>query len=233
MGVSRAQLFELGACEEAIAELEQARDRLPGEIAAADDRAQAARDAVEAAHEELADFEKTRRSQEAELQDCEAQRTKFQGQTALVKTNEEYTALLREIDGVNDRISELEEGILLSMEAIDGARSRLESVEKEQEIIERAHQSEAKGLHRELARVEEELARRGGEREERLQLLGSGVVALYARVRKAHGSGVAILRDGRCSGCHRAIPPQTMNLVAAGELHTCSNCQRILVPREP
>ena len=149
------------------------------------------------------------------------------------RPNEEYSALLREIDGMNDRISELEEGILLSMEAIDGAKSRLESVEKEQEIVERGHRSAAKGLHRELARVEEDLARRGGEREERLQLLGSEVVALYRRVTKAHGSGVAILRDGRCSGCHRAIPPQTMNLVAAGELHTCSNCQRILVPGEP
>ncbi len=232
MDAGRESLVDLGACEEAIAELEQTRGRLPDEIAASEARAQAARDAVEAARGQLAEFEKTRRAREAELQDSEAQRTKFQGQTALVKTNEEYSALLREIDRSNEQISELEEGILLSMEAIDDAGAKLERVEKEQEIVERGHLTEVDGLRRQLKQVEEGLARRLGEREERLRQLGPQVEALYQRVAKAHGTGVARIRDDRCSGCHRSVPPQTVNLVLSGELHTCSICQRILVPAE-
>ncbi len=230
MDAGRESLVDLGACEEAIGELEQTRGRLPDEIAASEARAQAARDAVEAARDQLAELEKTRRAREGELQDSEAQRTKFQGQTALVKTNEEYSALLREIDRIDEQISQLEEGILLGMEAIDDARAKLESVEKEQEIVERGHLTEADGLRRQLKEVEEGLARRLGEREERLRQLGPEVEALYQRVAKAHGTGVAIIRDDRCSGCHRSVPPQTVNLVLSGELHTCSICRRILVP---
>jgi predicted nucleic acid-binding Zn-ribbon protein len=233
MSVAKDSLFELGACEEAIAELQQAKARLPEEIADREVKAQAARDAVEAAREQLADFEKKQRARETELQDCEAQRSKFQGQTALVKTNEEYTALLREIDGMSERVSALEEGILLGMEAIDEARGRLESVEKDQELIERGHIDDADRLRKELSRVEESLADRLGERGERLRLLGPEVERLFQKVARAHGTGVAIIRDDRCSGCHRAIPPQTVNLVMSGELRPCSNCQRILVPAEP
>ncbi len=232
MGASKESLFELGACEEAVVELEQLKDRLPGQIAEAEANAQAARDAVAAAREQLAGFEKTQRAREGELQEAESQRTKFQGQTALVKTNEEYTALLREIDLVAERISQLEEGILLGMEAIDEGRGRLESVGKEQELIERGHLADADARRRQLADVEKSLGERVAERAERLADLGPEIESLYQRVAKALGSGVATLRDDRCSGCHRAIPPQTVNLMLAGELHTCSNCQRILVPGE-
>ena len=232
MGASRESLFELGTCEEAVVELEQLKARLPHQIAEAEAKGQAARDAVAAAHEQLAEFEKAQRAREGELQEAESQRTKFQGQTALVKTNEEYTALLREIELTDERVSQLEEGILLGMEAIDGARGRVESVGKEQELLERGHLADADGLRRQLAEVEKSHAARVTERAERLADLGPQVESLYQRVAKAHGSGVATVRDDRCSGCHRAIPPQMVNMMLSGELHTCSNCQRILVPGE-
>ncbi len=131
MESAKENLFALGDCEEIITALEYELKRLPDEIAAAEGRAQEARDAVVAARQRVEDAEKERRANEAQLQECEARREKFQGQTALVKTNEEYTALLREIDGTTQRISQIEEAILLGMEAIDEASSRLESVEKE------------------------------------------------------------------------------------------------------
>jgi predicted nucleic acid-binding Zn-ribbon protein len=232
MGVSKESLFELGACEEAVVELEQREARLPGQIAEAEAKAQAARDAVAAARDQLAEFEKTQRAREGELQEAESQRTKFQGQTALVKTNEEYTALLREIDLVNGRVSQLEEGILLGMEAIDTGRGRVESVGKEQELLERGHLADAEGLRRQLEEVGKDLAERIAERAGRLAELGTAVQSLYQRVARALGSGVATVREDRCSGCHRAIPPQTVNLMLSGEVRTCSNCQRILVPGE-
>ncbi len=233
MGASKESLFELGACEEAVVELERLKARLPGQIADAEAKAQIARDAVAAAREQLAEFEKTQRAREGELQEAESQRIKFQGQTALIKTNEEYTALLREIELTNERVSQLEEGILVGMEAIDDAKGRLESVGKEQELVERGRLADAIALRTQLAEVEKSLAERVAERTERLGDLGPEVSSLYERVAKAHGSGVATVREDRCSGCHRAIPPQTVNLMLSGELHTCSNCQRILVPGEP
>ena len=121
--------------------------------------------------------------------------------------------------------------VTLVSAAFEG-RSRLESVGKEQELVERGHLADADARRRQLADVEKSLAERVAERAERLADLGVEVESLYQRVATALGSGVATVRDDRCSGCHRAIPPQTVNLMLAGELHTCSNCQRILVPGE-
>jgi predicted nucleic acid-binding Zn-ribbon protein len=232
MESAKENLFALGDCEELITALEHERGRLPEGIAAAEARVQATREAVQAAREYLEEAEKERRANEARLQDCEAQRQKFQSQTALVKTNAEYSALLREIDGMTQRISETEETILLGMEAIDEATRKLESIESEQRAVEEGHLAEIDKLRARLAEVEEELGRRRSERTERLSALGSEAQALYERVAKVHGTGVARIKAGICAGCHRSVQPQVINLVLAGELHACSNCQRILVGRD-
>ena len=228
MESAKENLFALGDCEEVITALEHEQRRLPDEIAAAEGLVQQARDAVAAARLRVEDAEKERRAREVQLLEFETQRGKFQGQTALVKTNEEYTALLREIDGMTQRISETEEAILLGMEAIDEASSRLESVEKEQRSLEKGHLAEIASRSERLAEVERELVVHRGQRDERLAALGPKAQALYERVAKVHGSGVARIKAGTCGGCHRSVPPQVINLVLAGELHVCSNCRRIL-----
>ena len=43
-------------------------------------------------------------------------------------------------------------------------------------------------------------------------------------------SPVAKIIGTSCAGCHREVPPQRINQVRAGELHSCSNCLAILVP---
>ena len=231
MESAKENLFALGDCEELITALQHEQARLPDEIGGAEARVQEAIEAVEAARQRLADAEKERRAQEAQLADCEAQRDKFQGQTALVKTNAEYSALLREIDGMTQRISEVEEAILLGMEAIDEATSQLASIETDQRAIEQAQLGQVEKLRARLAEVESELVRRRAERAERLATVGPEAQALYEKVAKVHRTGVARIKSGTCGGCHRSVQPQIINQVLAGELHACSNCQRILVGR--
>ena len=50
----------------------------------------------------------------------------------------------------------------------------------------------------------------------------------YDRVSKFRGSGIAEVRDQRCSGCQVALRPQTYNEVRGGKLIYCDSCQRIL-----
>ena len=67
------------------------------------------------------------------------------------------------------------------------------------------------------------------EREELLGLLGPDVAQRYERVRAVTGTGTARIEGQSCVACHRQIPPETVNRVLAGEVHTCGCCQRLLV----
>ena len=129
--------------------------RLPKEIGSAESEARAARERIEAAQRELGDTEAERRAREAEIEDTRAQRVKLEGQTALVKTNEEYHALLREIDGAGERVSTLEDDVLELMERIEQLGVRAAEVDKEQTAVEAGLLARVEELRGEQARAEE------------------------------------------------------------------------------
>jgi predicted nucleic acid-binding Zn-ribbon protein len=229
MAGSDPNLTALAGVEEELAALRLECTRLPHLVDEEETAASGARARIEAARAELAAAEKQRRGAEARLQDLEQQRSKFQAQSAMVKTNAEYTALLGEIDGTTARISHTEDEILTLMDDIERAQRALAETERTQSAVERTHAQQAH-LHRErLAQAQARIAELEKERDALVPLLGSAVERVYARVAARGGTPVARVRGGSCSACHRAVPPETVNRVRAGELRTCQNCLAILV----
>src|SRR5712675_1342834 len=95
--------------------------RLPQEIGAID-KAVADIDAAEKkAHDDLEEMRKKRRDVEKKLREHEDHLKKSRGQQSLVKTNEEYTAMLKEISNMETAISEEEEQLLILMDGIESA----------------------------------------------------------------------------------------------------------------
>jgi predicted nucleic acid-binding Zn-ribbon protein len=98
-----------------------ALQRLPQEIAAID-KSVADLDAAEKkAHEELEAMKLKRRDVEKKLREHEEHLKKSRGQTSMVKTNEEYTALLKEISNLEKAVSDEEETLLILMDGIETA----------------------------------------------------------------------------------------------------------------
>ncbi len=225
----KEMLGALGVCDETAGELARELAQIPSSIAAVEAKAQAARDVLENEKKALEEAEHTRRAKEGELQDCEAQRAKFQGQTAMVKTNVEYTALLHEVDGMTARISQVEEEILLAMEAADQISARLKTLQQEQIEIEQDYLRDAQQLRERMDAVKAEIAAKDKEREALLNRLDPEIKASYERVRAARGTATARIQGQSCTACHRQVPPETINRLMAGELHTCQSCLRILV----
>jgi predicted nucleic acid-binding Zn-ribbon protein len=202
---------------------------LPGAIAAVEAEAAAARAVVENEHAALAEIDHKRREQEAALQDAEELRNRYRGQTASVKTNEEYHALLREIDGVAGKIAELEEEILVAMDELERRGGNLETVEREQSEIEQGLKKRGEVLQQELTTTREEIATLEAEREGILGKLSPEVQTHYRRVQQGKGRGTSRLEGRICAACYRDVPFETVNRIVAGELHVCSSCNRILV----
>jgi predicted nucleic acid-binding Zn-ribbon protein len=225
-------LMGLGRCERRIEELQHRKRRLPEAIEAELGLVQRARDTIEERRQGLAEAEKTRRGHESALADLEARRQKFQGQTALVKTNEEYSTLLREIDATGDEISKVEDAILESLERVERLSGEIGEVERAQRELEQTHQRRAEALRAELAGVERELEEALAEREQRAEGLPEPLDRRFAVQLAASGSGTAGIAGRSCGRCHRDIPFEVINRVLAGEGQSCGNCGRILVPVE-
>jgi predicted nucleic acid-binding Zn-ribbon protein len=229
MGDQRTTLSLLGRCDSDAEELQRQQKEIPVTIAAAEGRVAAARDAVAGARAELEEAERAHRASEVELQDTEAAREKFQSQTALVKTNNEYSTLLHEIEVASQNISKIEDAILQAMDGIESLGSKLAAVESETRKVEDTADKEIKALREELTGVERQLAACETHREELLSDLEPGAVQQYRRVLASRGTATALIAEGAtCARCHRAVPPEMVNRVIAGELLACQACQRIL-----
>jgi predicted nucleic acid-binding Zn-ribbon protein len=233
MEAAKPSLHLLAETEAAILVLERERARIPQAIAEAEARAAAAAEAAKGAREQLETAEKQRRTQEAAAQDLTVKRDKLHGQSAVVKTNKEYTTLLAEIEAHSKKIGECEDAVLVAMEAIEEASAALKQSEASARAVQQEVKKATDELRAQLAGVESQLAERIGERKTTLAALGPHVENLYAHVIKTKKNGIARIEHGSCSGCHRALPPEVMNRVRAGEVHACGSCHRILLPPGP
>jgi predicted nucleic acid-binding Zn-ribbon protein len=222
-------LRALDAIDVAIVALVRERDEIPRALAAIEERGQAALDAVAAEKHALEEAEKLRRTRERELSDTETQRAKYQQQTAQVKTNEEYAALLREIDAADARISHFEDEILLAMEAVEEHGQKLRSVTAEQQGVQKDLAAQADARRARLVEVEREIEARREERAPLLPKLEAPLRAIYSRVHAKHGTGTARVRGRSCVACHHDVPLETVNRVRNGEVHACGHCARLLV----
>lgn len=171
------------------------------------------------------------RTCESEIEQKQQQVAKYDQQLFSVKKNEEYQALLHEIDLLKKQIAVHEERVLTIMMKMDEMKARLE--EDKARI-----QAELAGLERQCAAIDEELAQavRGRKQLERERLpvaqqVDEELLARYKRIRQSKKTGPAVvpLSGASCSGCHMAVPPQKVNEILAGDkIHSCAYCGRLL-----
>ncbi len=224
------RVIELQQVDAKIAELNGRIETYPARIEAL---ASALKQFIQG-HEEhkarLAGNQKQRRDLEGDIQVIREKISKHKDQLYQVKTNEQYKAMLHEIEGeeanvrrVEDRIlermieaEELQKQIADAAARLDGEKARVEAETRELDAHREADLRERDGL---LA-----------ERRELDGALGEPTRSTYERVRAGRkGVAVAEARDGFCTACHVRLRPQAYNEVRTNEmLVTCENCSRIL-----
>jgi predicted nucleic acid-binding Zn-ribbon protein len=227
-------LLELSRVDVQIAELSDEQRGLPTARAALMQEREKGLAAVEAAQAALVAAEQEQRRHEAAVADREALVKKLEGQQHQIKTNDAYKVLLHEIDGARAGISDAETKILEAMEEIESARAGLARA-----------RAAAKGTEDRAAQQEQVFAEReksldqklGNLRRDRAALVGgidAAMLQRYDRILTRRRPAVAIANRDKCMGCHVSLPPQlVLELRRGSGLHTCGNCQRILVLADP
>ena len=181
------------------------------------------------------DLEMEQRDSESDIDQRNSQIDTYQGQLNLVKKNEEYQALLHEIDLMNKQIGVKEERILAIMIEMDDAKARLEQDRKR-------IKDETDEIDRECDEIDDELEQAVKQRDvldlER-QPLANGVegalLRRYDRLRAKFRTGTVVvpLREEVCTGCNMHVRPQIVNEVLEGsKIHSCQHCGRLLYHAE-
>jgi predicted nucleic acid-binding Zn-ribbon protein len=231
--VRLTQLLELSRLDTQLAALEEDRATLPGRRAAAKQQRSAVEARVAAARDELTQAEGAQRKSEAAAQDQEALLKKLQGQQFQVKTNDAYTALLREMEHAQAAISDAETHILEAMEGIERARARHRELETELRHAGAHLEAEERACDQREQELSERIAKLRGERESVGGQLEAKLLARYGKIAARRRPAVTIVSAGTCQGCRVGIPPQTVIEIKRGEEPiSCPNCTRILVLEE-
>jgi len=207
-----------------------ALQKIPAEIATVDKaivELEAKEKAVQASLEQLA---VERRTTEKNLREHEEHLKKSKGQTSLVKTNEEYTAILKEIANLERQIGDEEEKLLLLMDRVDAAQRDVAHITEAVKVERTKRASERAALEAQQATIKSEVDNLVRERPKILAEVSKPLLKRYERLAEKHPQAVTRVVEEHCGVCRQQLPPQLAVEVRRNEqLITCPACGRILV----
>jgi predicted nucleic acid-binding Zn-ribbon protein len=172
-----------------------------------------------------------RRELEREIDSLTAQERKYQGQTYAVKKNEEYRALLDEIEGVKKKRSDLETEVLMTFEAEERLASQRAEAERALQAAQREAAERTSHIDAEERADRERLEAIEAERARHIGGLPPATRSRYERiVHSRDGRAVVAILKGACGGCFRNQPPQVLQEARRRDrLLTCEGCGRLVI----
>ncbi len=148
-----------------------------------------------------------------------------------VKTNQEYQALLKEIENVNAINSRIEDEMLADLELIDENEKRISVAQEEytQEVGEINREKEI--IQARSDKIRKEFVQFESEGEQISQTIKPELLEQYNKVKTMIPDTrvIAPVTDAVCEGCNMSIMPQMYNELQRSEkLMFCPHCQRMI-----
>lgn len=231
------KLLDLQEVDSRITALKAEVAALPAEVRAIEAKLAGSKARVEGVQAAIKADENARRKHESDIQDQQQKISKYRDQSLAVKTNQEYKALLSEIEQAEAVIRKLEDKILDIMVAADARKEELKQAAAALKAATVANEKEKEHARRQTAEDEKELAEISAKRQELRVQVEEDTLYHYDRVFKLRHSALsAVHEDQMCSVCRMTLRPQAFQDVMRGEeTLTCDYCQRIMyyVPPPP
>ena len=223
------KLIELEKVDREIARLTEEVAALPNRVAAIESKLADDKAAVEKAKAAIKNNEASRRKHEADIQSFQQKIIKYREQSSSVKTNDEYRALMHEVEFAEKQISGCEDKILELMISLDVEEKNLKTAEADLKAEAAAVEKEKSEARTRTAEDEKLLLGLNQQRGALRREVADNALAHYDRVMRQRKSAIAEARNSKCEACYVMLRPQTWQEVKTNEqLITCSSCSRIL-----
>jgi predicted nucleic acid-binding Zn-ribbon protein len=222
------KLLELQVADKEIRKLQEEVAALPKRVAVIEQKLAGTKAHLEKVRAAAKGDEANRKKFEANIKDLQGKISKYRDQSLDVKTNEQYKALLHEIQFAEQEIRMNEDRILEVMVNVDAREKEVKVAEAELKAETAEIEKEKEEARKVTAEDQKKLAEWNAKRDGLRKGISEDLLRHYERVMKFRGSGLAEVRDHKCMGCQVMLRPQTYNEVRNGEkVMICESCSRV------
>jgi len=224
------KLAVLQALDIKIRGMQREKDEIPTRLTALEGEFKKEEEKVLGQKAELDRLLKDRRHKEKELEEEVERAKKTEARAFEIKTNKEYQAVLKEIEGAKKLNRQREEEILGILERFEELQKVARQGEKELEAKRKEYQQQLSELQQRAAQFEQKMAAEVKERDERQKGIPPDLLSKYRMLlEKRQGIAVAPVSNGVCKACNMNLRPQLyIELQKQQTLILCPNCSRIL-----
>lgn len=179
----------------------------------------------------LNDLKNQYHDKERQLKQGQDDLRKAKDRLGSVKNNKEYQAILKEIEGIQQKKEDLElEGIML-LDVMDKKSEELKEQEASFQGVEEKYNHDRAFVMAELQKLDERVESCQQENASLRSTVGESLLKKYDAIRKLLKDVVVVVPVWKevCQGCHMNIPPQMYNeLQGSTALMSCPHCNRII-----
>lgn len=165
---------------------------------------------------------------DSEIDEVNEKIKKFQDQSSLIKKNDEYRALLLEIDNHKRKISKLETQQSTSKDAIETAKNQLEQAQKEFGNREKTATESLEELSDLESTMQAEMKKLDEKRAELKSNVDGETLRTYERLLKSKGEPLTAIHNESCGNCYLKLTPQTINDAKKGKVTICDSCAHLV-----
>jgi len=225
------RLWALQDLDEQAAGVREILARFPEQRRELERRIVEARQRLEQAKARMVESQKQRRELEREAGALGDQERRFQQQLPAIKKNQEYTALLHEIEGVRGKRSALETRVLERMEEEEREQGERPALEQALKSAATEAAARAEVIDAQETSEQGKLGVLEARRDAHVRELAPATRARYERVHASRdGRAVVGILKGACGGCYRALPPAVLQEARRRDrMMSCEGCGRIIV----
>ena len=230
MDIEFEKLINLQKLDKEIANVSLFLENIPSKTEEINKKIETSSQIVTLAKEKMIQNQKKRRDLEAAVKDIKEQISKYNRQLNEVKTNKEYSILLKEIEEAKQKDNDMEEEIISKMLSADEIEDEIKTASQKYSEAEEKFSKEKDVLQQEKKKSEAKRDKLDQKKEKLVPKIPSDQVSLYLKIYKRN-SGIALspVKEEFCSLCHLRIRPQVINELKGKEkIILCENCGRIL-----
>src|SRR5271169_2424075 len=210
-------LLRLQDADKEIRRLQDEIAELPKRVAAIEHKLADTKAQLEKAQSAVKADEASRRKYDTAITDLRSKISKYRDQSLDVKTNEQYKALLHEIQFAEKEIAATEDKILEIMVNADARDKEVKSAQAELKAETAEIEKEKTDARQRTAEDEKLLTEWRAKRDQMRSGVDAELLRHYERVSKFRGSGISEVLDHKCMGCQVMLRPQIYNDVRTGQ----------------
>jgi len=222
-------LLRLQEADKEIRRLQDEIAELPKRVAVIEQKLAGTKAQLEKAQAAVKADEAAKRKQETTISDLRGKISKYRDQSLDVKTNEQYKALLHEIQFAEKEIAATEDKILEIMVNADVRDKEVKAAQADLKTHTSEIEKEKEQARLRTAEDQKLLTEWRSKRDQLRTGIAEDLLRQYERVSKFRGTGIAEVRGEKCVGCQFMLRPQIYNDIRSGDkIVYCDSCQRVL-----